>query len=82
MLLDLTEKGVKEAVKVGASYVDVRAELSKGTMIRRSNDIFDQTSKGVMNGVGIRVLADGAWGFSSTVIMTGEAVAEVGEERC
>lgn len=76
MLLDLTEKGVKEAVKVGASYVDVRAELSKGTMIRRSNDIFDQTSKGVMNGVGIRVLADGAWGFSSTVIMTGEAVAE------
>jgi TldD protein len=80
LLLDLAEKGVREAVKLGASYVDVRVEHSNGTMIRQSNDIFDQTSKGVINGVGIRVLADGAWGFSSTVMMTGEAIIEAAKK--
>ena len=67
---------MREAVRLGASYADARAELWIGTMIRRSNNIFDQTSKGVRNGVGVRALFKGAWGFSSTVAMTKEAVVE------
>jgi TldD protein len=76
LLIDLAEKGVRDAERFGASYVDARAEQSVGTMIRQSNDVLDQTSKGVMNGFGIRALVDGAWGFSSTVLMTREAVSE------
>ena len=76
MLLDLAETGIREAIRLGASYADARADSSIGTMIRRSNDIFDQTSKSVVNGVGVRVVANGAWGFSSTVIMTKEAAID------
>ena len=76
LLIDLAEKGVRDAERFGASYVDARAEQSVGTMIRQSNDVLDQASKGVMNGFGIRALVDGAWGFSSTVLMTREAVSE------
>jgi TldD protein len=80
LLLDIAEASVKKAVTLGASYADARAESSIGTMIRRSNDIFDQSSKTVVNGIGVRVLANGSWGFSSTVIMTREAAVDAAKK--
>jgi len=76
----LAEKGVAEAMRFGASYADARAGIATGTMIRRSNDVFDQMSRGVVNGVGIRALANGAWGFSSTVKMTNAAISETAKQ--
>jgi len=59
LLLDIAEKAVKLAVSLRAEYADARAEQIYSTSIRLTNERFEQ-------GLGIRALYKGAWGFSST----------------
>ena len=65
-MLDLAEKAVKQAVDSGVEYADVRAEQIHSTTIRLTNDRFEQVVSGIDQGLGVRVLYGGAWGFSST----------------
>lgn len=76
MLLDLAEKAVKQAQGLGVEYADVRAQHVNSTSIRLTNDRFEQAVSGVDQGLGIRVLYRGAWGFSSTSSLDGKDVEE------
>jgi len=65
-LLDIAENAVKTALKFGARYADVRAQRSHSTNIRMVKDHIEYVISGVDQGLGIRTLYEGAWGFSST----------------
>jgi len=66
LLLDMAERAVRQAINLGAEYADARAEQLHSTFIRLTNERFEQAISGVDQGLGIRILYKGAWGFSST----------------
>jgi TldD protein len=72
----LADAGLSAATGAGASYCDVRVGryLSQFIITREANvqNVVNTES----TGVGVRVIADGAWGFAATNDMSAEAVAE------
>ncbi|UUL83837.1 TldD/PmbA family protein [Sphingomonas qomolangmaensis] len=72
----LADAGLSAASQGGASYCDVRV----GRYLRQFVLTREANVQNVVNtessGVGVRVIADGAWGFAATNTMTPEAVAE------
>lgn len=72
----LADAGLSAASGAGASYCDVRV----GRYLRQFVITREANVQNIVNtestGVGVRVIADGAWGFSATNTMTPEAVAE------
>ena len=72
----LADAGLSAATDAGASYCDVRV----GRYLRQFVITREANVQNIVNteslGVGVRVIADGAWGFSATNTMTVEAVAE------
>ena len=72
----LADAGLSAATDAGASYCDVRV----GRYLRQFVITREANVQNIVNtestGVGVRVIADGAWGFSATNAMTPEAVAE------
>ncbi|MFN3668197.1 MAG: TldD/PmbA family protein [Brevundimonas sp.] len=71
----LADAGLGAATDAGASYCDVRV----GRYLRQFVITREANVQNIVNtestGVGIRVIADGAWGFAATNDMTVEAVA-------
>jgi TldD protein len=66
LLLNLAEKAIRLAMDLDVEYADVRTEQVHSTAIRLTNDRFEQAVSGIDQGLGARVLYNGAWGFSST----------------
>jgi len=64
--MNLAEKAVKLATDLGAEYADARAEQVQSTSMRLANERFEQAISGLDQGLGIKALYKGAWGFSST----------------
>ena len=71
----LADTAMQAATQAGASYCDVRI----GRYLRQFVATREDKVTGVVNtessGVGIRVIANGAWGFAATSDMTPDAVA-------
>lgn len=59
-------KILEDIISRGASYCDVRIEEYSGTGIELRDGKVREIIPGKEKGVGIRVLYDGAWGFSSS----------------
>ncbi len=68
---------VDEATRAGAAFADARAVEQWGTSLRRQDGKTDALSQSDSLGVGIRVLVEGAWGFSCT-----SEVDRAGLKRC
>jgi TldD protein len=72
----LADVALATATSGGATYCDVRvARNLRQFTITREKTVQNVTST-ESTGVGIRVIADGAWGFAATNDMTNEGVAE------
>ncbi len=54
------------ATALGASFADARVVVQEYTSISRQDGRADRLSGGKSEGLGVRVLHDGAWGFAST----------------
>jgi len=71
-LEDIAEKAVDYALTLGCQYCDVRAENSTKQGFLIENSIVEYSSTKNEEGLGIRVLNEGAWGFffyiQSTII--------------
>ena len=71
----LADAAMNAAKAAGATYCDVRV----GRYLRQFVITREATVQNIVNtestGVGVRVIADGAWGFSATSAMTTDAVA-------
>ena len=65
LLKDILSKPVDEATKLGAEYAEARAESLFKTMLTLKEGRVEAAKQGVENGVALRVLVNGAWGFAS-----------------
>ena len=58
------ELAVEAALAAGASYADARAVLTRRQHVVTKNGQVDDLSDSESEGIGVRVLVDGAWGFA------------------
>src|SRR5260370_36358320 len=72
---DLCTNSLDTARMRGAAYGDVRVMHLRQRDITTKNGQVGTLSQGESIGLGIRVLANGAWGFASTDRLTREGVA-------
>jgi len=77
--MEIAEKAVNLALDFGADYADVRVEQVFSTEIKLTNERFDLAVQGIDRGIGVRVLFNGAWGFSSTCLLTSKDVRQTVE---
>lgn len=72
----LADAGLSAAAAAGSSYCDVRVGRYLRQFVITREDKVQAITNTESVGVGVRVIADGAWGFAATNTMTPEAVAE------
>ncbi|NLO74478.1 MAG: TldD/PmbA family protein [candidate division WS1 bacterium] len=77
---DLTAHAVEAALKAGASYADARYVSQKREETRVKNGAAEGLHAGSSTGIGIRVLAEGAWGFAATATLTLEALGAAAQQ--
>jgi TldD protein len=61
---ELCQAAVDAAIAAGASYADARAVLRRQQAASTKNGRVENVSDAESEGIGVRVLVDGAWGFS------------------
>lgn len=76
----LARNAIDTAVKRGADYADIRVMEMRNENIRVRNGQLGALDLSEQIGFGVRVLADGAWGFASSSILTETEVARVAAE--
>ncbi len=64
---ELTDRALEKARGLGASYADIRIVNRQEESIQVKNGKVEGLSAKTDEGFGIRVLADGAWGFASSL---------------
>jgi TldD protein len=76
---DLIKRTLAAATKAGATYADVRIVRMRNERLAAREDKIESVASTDEYGVGVRVIAGGAWGFSATPVVTaaeGERVAQ------
>ncbi len=77
---ELIERALKTAQREGASYADIRAIERVDERISVKDGAINALVSDTTNGFGVRVIADGAWGFSSSYAVTADEVERVAKE--
>jgi TldD protein len=75
---DLIKRTLAAAKKAGATYADVRIVRIRNERLAAREDKIESVAFNDEYGVGVRVIAGGAWGFAATPVVTaaeGERVA-------
>jgi TldD protein len=73
---DVCERAIDAALGAGAGYADARAVTRRVQNISTKNRQVDSIADGETEGVGVRVLVDGAWGFACDRRMSEEGARE------
>src|SRR6476659_4798802 len=63
-LRELCEHAVAAALGVGASYADARVVVRRSQVVGTRNGRVERLDDQETEGIGVRVLVDGAWGFA------------------
>jgi TldD protein len=61
---EICQEAVDAALAAGAGYADARAVVERGQQIDTKNGRVETLSDAESEGIGVRVLVDGAWGFA------------------
>jgi TldD protein len=61
---DLCTQAIEAALGAGASYADARAITRRAQLVMTKNGEVETVSDSETEGIGVRVLVDGAWGFA------------------
>src|SRR5512133_1637849 len=77
---DLMDRALNLAQMRGATYADVRVVGRESQGISVKNGIVETISDDETHGFGVRVIVDGAWGFSSSNRLVAEEVERVTAE--
>ena len=75
----LAERALNTAELRGAGYADVRVLRRESQNITVKNGVVEALSLDSEQGLGIRVLADGAWGFAASGELSPDAIARAAE---
>ncbi len=76
----LADAALNAATKKGATYADVRIGRYLNQFIITREDKVENIVNTESYGAGVRVIADGCWGFSATDQLTPESIARAAEE--
>ena len=76
---DLTERALEKIRELGATYGDVRIVKRAGESVEVKNGKVEALTSDTDEGFGIRVVADGAWGFASSLNINPEEIDSVAE---
>jgi TldD protein len=79
---DLCGHAVDAASAAGASYADARGVFRRSQSVAVKNGNVDGVSDVESEGIGVRVLVDGAWGFAGDRRLTREGAAEAAVRAC
>ncbi len=80
---DVLIKVVDVAAKnFGAEYAEVRAQRLFKTMLTLKEDRVEAAKQGIENGVALRVLVNGAWGFASVGALDVETLTDAVSDAC
>ena len=77
---ELTVLALEKAKRLGASYADIRIVDKKQESVRTKNGNVESMGSSRSKGFGVRVLYNGAWGFSSSSMVRPDEVERVAEE--
>jgi len=77
---DLTQLALDAAILHGASYADIRIiHLTRQNLEVKNGDL-DTLNNGDYLGFGIRVIANGSWGFASSSIVTKNEIKKIARQ--
>jgi TldD protein len=76
---EFTARALDRARDLGATYADVRVMETQRESITVKNGKVEALSLGEEQGFGVRVLADGAWGFASSSLVNNDELDKVVE---
>ncbi|MEO3993033.1 MAG: TldD/PmbA family protein [Desulfurococcaceae archaeon TW002] len=76
MLKDVALEALRIAEVLGASYAEVRTQLISYELVTVDNGVLREFSKTYRAGLGIRVLYNGSFGFSSTNELSRDSIRE------
>ncbi len=83
LLKDIIAKLTDSAVqKFGAEYAEVRTQKLSKTMLTMKEGRVEAAKQGIENGVALRVLVNGAWGFASVGSLDAEILATAVADSC
>ncbi len=77
---DLVLAAVDAAMLAGARYADARVVDSRQESVSVTDGRVEAVESGESLGLGVRVIADGSWGFASTSEASTEAASRIGLE--
>jgi TldD protein len=61
---DLCAAAIEAATAAGAEYADARVVLKRDQLVATKNGVVDRMADAESEGIGVRVLVNGAWGFA------------------
>ncbi len=76
---DLVQRAVQRAVREGGSYADARVVVRRQQSINTKNGAASALSDATDEGLGVRVIVDGAWGFAATGSLRPEDIEAAAE---
>ncbi len=79
---DTLVKAIATAHSHGAEYAEARAQTLFKTMLTVKEGTVEAAKQGVENGVALRVLVNGAWGFASVGSLNPETLTTTVTEAC
>jgi TldD protein len=68
--------------KFGAQYAEARAQKLYKTVLTLKEERVETTKQGIENGVALRVLVNGAWGFASVGSLDGDILESAVSDAC
>src|SRR6266849_9463161 len=74
LVLDIVREAVEAARAAGAAYADARFVSEESESLTVKNQEMEGIDRSLSQGVGIRVLVDGSWGFAATVRADGPEI--------
>jgi TldD protein len=79
---DLCKRAVDAALGSGASYADARGVLRRNQSVATKNGRVDALIDSESEGIGVRVLVDGAWGFACDRRLTEDGARDAALRAC
>jgi TldD protein len=73
---ELAEHAIDAAVSAGAGYADARILVRRAQHVSTKNGDVDSVSDSETEGIGVRVLVDGAWGFAGNPQLSNEGARD------
>ncbi|MDP9273510.1 MAG: TldD/PmbA family protein [Chloroflexota bacterium] len=77
---DLIERALDAAQRAGASYADIRIVERENETLSVKNGALEAAESDRSAGFGVRLVIDGAWGFSSSAILEADEAERVTRE--